>query len=297
MEKNIPTELLVSIISFLPCEYVSICKNICRLWKGSLKSSLSKKTLFVVPKRLHYCKSFYGGIITCAMTLIKNEIHVSDYTRSYKININTFEKVEENNNFLRTTHMSSNDNYICINRNNNLEIFSLKMKLINIIPKKKCQGLIIDNNNNILISTRNKLYILNLEGKIINSWSLYDNKIGRINSRNIAYNKNEIFMLNSSSNHIHVFSYEGKLIRSWKGLGYGYGNLVNSCGIAIYRDTIFVADSQNYRIQAFTCCGKFIFEHTFNHRHFIQEIVISDNYVYVSDNMEISIHKFQIIYD
>lgn len=79
--------------------------------------------------------------------------------------------------------------------------------------------------------------------------------------RNIAYNKNEIFMVEICSNYVHVFSCRGKLIRSWRKLGDGSGHFKNLWGIAIYKD---IVDTRNHGIQ--TCNGRHFFFLSINFR-------------------------------
>lgn len=108
-----------------------------------------------------------------------------------------------------------------------------------------------------------------------------------LNSRNIAVNKNEIFIVDSHFNHIYVYSYEGDLIRHW-------GNLRYPKGIAIHKDIIFITDSGNHRIQAFTCGGKCVFEYVFKEEEIIKEIVLDNKYAYVSDRNNIL--KLELVY-
>lgn len=106
---------------------------------------------------------------------------------------------------------------------------------------------------------------------------------------------NEIFIV--CDNQITVFSLEGKQIRSWGGHGSELGNFSDPWGITIYRNVVFVVDSKNKRIQAFTNGGKFIFEYKHKTSLDMSDIIIDDNYVYINDWGNDQLYKFELIYD
>jgi CNH domain. len=293
--KSIETSLLATIISFLPYEYRFICRNICTSWLKNLKSSISKRLLLpAIPKNIIYPRLLELKFRPKTMTRIKNDIYVGTLFGIYKIN-EKFEVIAESDKNFRTYIMSGNDNYICVVILEHICIYSLNMKLICKIKTKRVQGMAIDNKNRVCVSTSNKFHIYNLEGNIINSWDLVDNS-DDYKYRNIAFNDDEIFMVDTSFNKICVFSYEGKLIRSWGEKGKKPGNFNLPMGIAIYRDMIFVVDLGNYRIQTFTCYGKFILERKHEYARYISDIVIANNCIYICDQSNSFISKFELIY-
>jgi NHL repeat. len=75
------------------------------------------------------------------------------------------------------------------------------------------------------------------------------------------------------------------------------GNFKNPWGITICCDVVFIVDSGNHRIQAFTCCGKFIFERKCEESSDMGSIIIDGNYAYVNDWGAKYIRKFEIMYD
>jgi len=301
--KRIPTELLINIISFLPCKYFLICKNVCENWFNSLKNNISKKTLSLKPKNMRYSGLLNLNFIPRKIYRINNNIYTSDNFEVCKIDIGEFELVKETNpEFKNIIYL--NNNYIFLREKGEkreierINIFSSNMKFINyIFIGVTSQDLIIDNNNNILISSRNKFHIYNLEGKIINSWDLIDNHTNNFGFRKIASNDKEIFMVDSVYNCVCVFSYEGKLIRSWGKKGHEPGNFLNPWGITIYREIVFVVDTGNRRIQAFNYNGEFIFESVCEKAIDIGSIIIAYDNAYVNDWETNSIIKFELIYN
>jgi hypothetical protein len=246
-KKNIVVELLINIISFLPSEYISICKSVCKSWIKNLKSNLSKKILTQIPLKIQYSKSFEMNSRPLIMYMIKNDIYINDCQDLFKIDTKSSEITEIDINIYQYVTFS-NGNYICKEYLDHINIFFLNIKLISSIKISEIQGLAIDNKNNILISTNNKFQIYNLKGKLTNSWNLIDNSKKKQFSRKIEPYKNEIFMLDTSFDCVRVFSYEGKQIRSWGIHGDEPGNFKNPWGITIYYGIVFVVDMGNNRI-------------------------------------------------
>mgnify|MGYP001482873200 CR=1 FL=1 len=293
--KKIAKELLINIISFLPCEYALICRRVCMDWQKYLKSELSKKILLSIPKNIHYLELLYVGSRQRTMTKIKNDIYICNLYDFSKINTKNFKIIKEQNIKFHTDMIYSNNNFICTRRSREIKIYSLNMELVNSIPTEYSCGLAIDNNNNIFISTNKKLHIYNLDGKLINSWNL-EFKLDGQKSRRMAFNGNEIYMVDTPFNRICVFSYKGELIRSWGSYGDKPGELKDPWGICIYKDIIFVVDTGNKRIQAFTCFGKFILEYKHKTAIDIADIVIVNDYIYLTDWSVYHVSKFKIIY-
>lgn len=152
------------------------------------------------------------------------------------------------------------------------------MEYINHIETNNIRGLVIDENNNILVSNIDALYIYNIKGDVIKSWPL--NYLDHKETRKIAINKNEIYIIDTFNDLVFVFSYQGKIIRT---LSY-----CRSCkfsklsGIAIYKNIVFISDVKNTRIQAFTNQGKFIFEYKNINLKEYTNILIADDYIYTS---------------
>jgi len=271
-------ELLINTISFLPSKYILICQNVCTTWLKSLKSNLSKKLLQLIPKILLYKTYFNSSFPLKTMTIQKKYLYLSNYFNSLRIDIESYKLKKIYNKELQTELISSNNNYICVHNFDKINILSLDLKLINLIPIEKIQGLAIDNNNNILISTYNKFYIYSIKGELIKSWELVEN-LELIGSRNIAFIDNEIFMVDTLFNRINVFSYEGNLIRFWGSKGSEPGHFVSPRGIAIYHNVVFISDIGNDKIQVFTRDGKFIFAEC--NENSLGNIVISHGRIYV----------------
>jgi Beta-propeller repeat. len=253
--------------------------------------------LLPTPKRIHYC-GFYGLRFKCRMLYrIKNYIYTGNHLHMCRIDIRNFELIKKIHERFYVYVVYSNNRYICDIRNGNIGIYSLEKKLIISIPfGKYIQGIAIDDNNNILVTGPSNFHIYNLKGELIKLWDLISNYHKNITRRNIAFNKNEIFMVDTSFNRICVFSYEEKLIRFLGEYGKESGNFKTRRGVAIYRDVVFIADSGNRRIQAFTYNGKFIFEYSHGNFINIANILIMGNFMYVDDLSSSKITKL-ILYD
>lgn len=94
---------------------------------------------------------------------------------------------------------------------------------------------------------------------------------------------------------VDVFSYEGKYLRSW-GEQQQLWKIQRSWGIAIYKNIIFIVDTSNRRIQAFTCTGKFIFEYKCKKFLDMANIIIVHDYIFVNDWTSDYIIRFKLTY-
>jgi hypothetical protein len=299
-EKNIVVELLIHILSFLPHDYFWICEIVCKYWLKSLKNNIAKKILLsFIPKQMLYHNCLNLNFTPKKLIKIKNYIYAFTLGKICKIDTKNSDSVVNETNYIFFNFVSSNENYIVsISVYNSIKIYSPNMNLIDdILLGDIARGMTIDDDNNIYVTTYNKFYVYNINGKLICSWNLVDNSKRKHRSRQIRFHKNKIYMVDSSFNRLLIFSPKGKLIKSIGKLGSEHGNFKNPWGITVYKDIIFVVDTGNYRIQAFTCYGKFIFEYI--HKGFIDmaDIVIENNYAYINDWGSDYIKKFKLIYD
>jgi len=298
-EKNIPKELFVNIISFLPYNKISICQTVCTYWQKILKSDLSKKLISIKPKKLFFDKIIKIDFCAKNMFKIKKCVYVSNYNNICEINTKKFELVK-NYEYVYKNIICSNNNYVCRGYQFfcDLYICLLDTKLESkILLEKEFLDVQIDNDDNILITTNDQFYIYNVNGSLIKKWDLFNNKQEPHSSRKITSYKNEIYMLESCYNQIHVFSYEGKKIRSWGSFGNESGHFINPQGITINQDIVFVVDTGNNRIQAFTCCGKYIFQCALNGMKYALNIIFVDNYAYINDYLTPKIARLKLIWD
>jgi hypothetical protein len=161
INKNIPNELLIKIISFLTCKYVSICQYVCVNWLKILRSNLSKKILLSVPKNICKSREIYLEFTPLTMTRFKNDIYFIGcvHNNLYKMdtkNLKFKRKKKKKENMNNANIISSNENYVCVGYHDYVIIFSLYMKPIGKISIKNIQELAIDNNSNVLMSTCKK---------------------------------------------------------------------------------------------------------------------------------------------
>jgi hypothetical protein len=214
---------------------------------------------------------------------IGNSIYVSNNSNAREFNIENSKLIKIDDKNFQKDRIYSNGKYICIRNPFDVNIYSLNMKLINIIIHQSSQSLLIDDDDKILISSNDKFCIYDLKGTLLKSWSLDDNSNKQIRGRRMSIYKNEIYVADTSFNRVCVFSYEGELLRSWGDEGKKLGNFRNPWGITIYKNIVFVVDFLNNKIQTFTCYGKFIYEYTFENNTTYSEIIIIDDYIYLID--------------
>jgi hypothetical protein len=117
---------LENIILFLPFEYKSICQNVCKFWLKNLKSNLSKKMLFSIPKNIVFHMSINLDFLPRAMAKIGNYMYVSSNFESCKFNIENYQIEKEN---LKTNLISSNNNYICVANSYQIDVYSSEKKI------------------------------------------------------------------------------------------------------------------------------------------------------------------------
>jgi hypothetical protein len=292
--KNTPKVLLINIMSFLPYKSILICESVCVSWLNNLKSDLSKKILLSLsePKGMYYCDSLDLKIMPKRMVKNKNNIYINDKISAFKIDIENFKIIEDNITDFRKTLACSNNNYSCCVKTNDLIIYSMNMKLISIINVENLSGVTINESNNIYVTTNNKFYIYKVNGNLVKSWDLIKTR----QARKIAIGNDEIFVVNTQLDNIYVYSHEGILIRSFGGYGSSPGEFKSPWGIIIYQNVVFVVDSGNKRIQAFTRDGKFIFEHICDRSLDMGDIIIVDDYIFVNDWQKYKIFKFELTY-
>jgi hypothetical protein len=95
---------------------------------------------------------------------------------------------------------------------------------------------------------------------------------------------------------IRVFSYEGKLFRFIWVPTSPYQKCSGYNGIAIYHDTIFITNWKKSNIKALTCYGKSIFAFINLRLKYSGNILITYDYVYISNNFDSCIIVLKLIY-
>jgi hypothetical protein len=90
----IPKELLINIMSFLPCDCVANCGPVSMSWLKILKSAISKKIIFPTPKKLNYVRTLNIGLALLTITRVRDDIYYSNPWGSYSINLNDYRKMK-----------------------------------------------------------------------------------------------------------------------------------------------------------------------------------------------------------
>ena len=296
--KNIIIELFLNIFSFLPLENIFICKNVCKSWQQCLKSNMAKNILPQIPENMHYLESSCVNLKVCKLSKIKKDIYVYDHYFMHKLNKENLELDNTNNINLKIDMMSSNDNYICIKKlyQHDIYVFSHDIKLIKKIENRESQRcLVIDDDDNVIIlDYNNEMCIYNIEENTIKKIKLEWNI--NVSHIRMATRGKVIYIISRWTHHVDVFSHNGKKIITWGGVGSEPGKFMYPYGIQIYKDIIYIADSGNRRIQMFTLYGKFVSEYKINKSEDLSDIIIMNDHVYVSDWKGSNIIKIKLKY-
>jgi hypothetical protein len=290
--KKILTELLLSVICYLPREYILVCEKVCIDWSNHLNSILSKKILSPLKfiKHSRYLKTKYHPK---TLARIGNYIYSCNTYISCKLDMKNFAITDSN---INAELLSTNENFICVKSENDIIIYSSNMKLIEKISIENCQGLAIDNNDRIYVSTNDKLHAYNLEKKLINSWDLPDNKNYLLKCRNIAVTKNEIFVVDTCFNCVRVFSYEDKETIYRSSFINESNDFCNPEGIAIYHDIIFIVDSGNKKIKSFRRDGRFILSYDYKRNLNNANIIVTNNHIYINNFGDREIMELKLLF-
>jgi hypothetical protein len=101
-----------------------------------------------------------------------------------------------------------------------------------------------------------------------------------------------IYATDSGGHMVHVFDEQGELVCSWGGHGTGPGEFDQPIGITVNRplhpddDMVFVADSQNGRVQFFSLSGEYLGEWVAENENAVitrVEVSNSNDFMYVAD--------------
>ena len=120
-------------------------------------------------------------------------------------------------------------------------------------------GIAIDTTGNIFVTDalNHKLVKLGPDGKFIKEWKGPDP--GFYGPRDIAFGPNKnLYIVDQGRTRIVRFDPSTEAFTSWGTSGAGEGQFLESTGITIGNDLVFVADLGNNRIQVFDLDGKFI---------------------------------------
>jgi hypothetical protein len=159
----------------------------------------------------------------------------------------------------------------------------------------ECQGLTI-HEELIYVVGSSFLVIYSLEGMLLDSWMLRDNRHSEHKGRRITVYQNKIFVLDIDICSILVFSKQGQLLHEWGQYGIHPGNFKLPLAIAVAHDLVYVSDPRNYRIQAFSLEGEFRFQIPYFGDPFLSDLVALDHMLYASNMEKRAICAFQLTY-
>lgn len=190
---------------------------------------------------------------------------------------------------------AATNEYVCFHRDAHIRLTTSENQLVKEWQVPECRGIAIQNDS-IYVSASSSFSIYSFEGNLMRSWKLKDNSSFAYNARKIAVYQNEIFMVDTSTCSVTVFSPEGKILREWGTAGQNPSQFKCPWGIAVTDFVVYVVDSGNNRIQAFTHEGQFLFEIKHPEGQDLAEIFALDDVLYVSDWKARAILVFQVTY-
>jgi len=284
--KKLTSELLINVISFLTTKQKKACQRVCVTWQKDIQKNilLEKILLSTKLKNILYRRVICLEFVPQKIVKIKNYLYITNYHNACKFDTEKIRLVDDNNlkYYMRT--LASNDNYMIYDgESSRLDIYSSNLEFKNCIFVEKICGVDIDHNNIIYISTNNKLNVYNIQGDPINSWDLVDNSHKKYQYRNIAIDKDGIYIADYAFDCIRKFTFYGELIESWE--------LSSPRKIKIYKNYVFIIDIENSKIKVFDHNGRFVCEHYSLRRMYISDFVIINDLIYMSCHNMIQIHR------
>jgi len=293
---NIQNDILLVIYSFLSFDDVSITQIVCTNWNKIFNNYFQKKIFYHVPKDISLSKSFETLSTPLTIAEIENKVYVK--SRLYLFTLDSDSKlIEEKDDHKYKKLICKKEKYICLYNEGDIDIYSDEKLEYRISKMEGYKKMIIDDYNNAIIMTNHTIYIYSIIDKkkveeldfrhIINNCLIIETSI--------ACNRKKIFINDYYLNCIHVFSYKGKLLKSL-GKSKKSSYLKGPQGITIYKDIIFVSDSEN-KIKVFTSGGKFVTEYLYKETlSTIVNIIFMGKYVYLGDWYKNKFLKYDLIY-
>ena len=287
---RVPNVILAQIISFLSSHCFYGLQSICKSWNLSLNSSLVQQTIMnplkdkmILPTYGIFRSSWTLSHKPTSLSIRKNILYISSSIQSFVETRNIQGKLlHELEMRERIYGSAANFNYICFefefdqdNKMNKIIVLDNDNKILSEFEISfEPDGLAIDNEC-IYISSNDKLRIFSIvNGVQQDSWDIKANT--RHLSRKLAVYQQKIFMVDHLSGSVFIFSKQGKTLGK-------FGTFHKPWGITITNNVIYIVDTGNKRIQAFTHDGSFLFIITHPDFNDILDVCVYNNLLFVSD--------------
>jgi hypothetical protein len=289
---GIPQTLLINIMLFLPFFQIRICQTVCKNWLNIYKNKLINDILLnYLSKKLCHSHSFVSPFQLLFSLRRDNDLFFikesGQFCRLADHDLKLYISGTIDTDIKEISNITSNKQYFCVYNSKNMIIFTNDLDKKFTLSTNTYFNDIIIYKNFVYILEENNIEIYNLNG-IIKKKIFLDN----LKVRKIFPYKNEIFLIENYS--IKVISEDNKLLRFWGEEGRSAGCFKDIKGIKIYKKIVYVIDSGNHRIQAFTLNGDFILKYNYDTQVNITDIFCINNYIYLTGKKERRIIRLEI---
>ena len=305
---QLPHVILAKIFSFFSLDSLSKSKFYCtcKLWREALKSSVVQNIIIyslnmksVLPTHASFEYSCSLSITPTCLCLRKDRLLICD------IDVPNIQEWNSQGKLIdklyvgkKTCRITASFNYFCLQQkdriivlnNQNINICEFRISFIVL-------GFVIENQF-LYISSKNKICIFSLiDGKKKYSWNIWSGCNDRC-PRKLAVYQEKIFMMDTHSSSVTIFAKHGVILGKFGALGENHRELNQPWGIAITKNIVYIADTGNSRIQAFTHEGKFLFVAMHPERPpALTDLCVLDNLLFVSDWKVKKIFGFRLKYE
>jgi hypothetical protein len=296
--------LLAQILSFLPSYSLKGLRSISKHWWrvlqiSSIQNCIGNLKYKSCPKGLTLLKSWNVSHMTpTGLWLIGNKLFIwieaAKVIQSWTTTghyLDEFPLLSSNINFL-----SVSNKYISYVQDDlTIHVLNHENKIVQTWPifGVSCNGFTLNQENVYLIAER-QMNIFSIKGIKKSSWSMESKSTSR---QNLTIYENKIWIINFHENFVSVYTQQGVPLLRFGNYGHNIGELYNPWGIKVTSNLIFITDSSNNRIQAFTHEGKFCFLFNLKPSNTdLAEICILDDLLFSNDWKDNKIFVFKIEY-
>ena len=158
----------------------------------------------------------------------------------------------------------------------------------------------VDSDGNIYVTDlgNKRVQKFDNDGVFVAAWDNSNENVEFLEPTGIAVYDDLVFVVDSKLGTVQKFDSIGTLITKWGGVGNEKGQFSKPNGIAVSKDGIvYVADTENHRVQKFTLDGKFISEFYPGDSKYSKDLPVDiaidkDGNIYVSDPSLNKISKY-----
>jgi hypothetical protein len=253
--KNMPTDLLIHIFSFLPKKYMFSNLRTCKIWNKILTNPV-QIILYKHPIDYNINNDSIGYLWTKRIEHNDKYIFISNLAniKCYNENLEIVSTID-----IYESLFATNNNYLCYcTPEGCVSLYSFKKKKI--VAEWTCRFVVTLSMSEkyICITYTQGFNVYDFKGCLLKTWGL---KIHDIHGNvNIAMNDDEIFLTDLIFDYIQVFSCDGKFLRKIDCYNPYLKKSYKPRYITISNNIICVTSSGGHNILVFHYNGKFLFQ-------------------------------------